>query len=174
VSFNLYDASNWQMTEIQQKYLDGARQLHALLGAAESKVPVSIIAGCHVETLVRVDHQPSEQSLGLQFGREAEGPDSGDGTVPLWSARLPGADVYYIQEVHRNLPNNGKVIQATQDLINTGHCDLPTSLPAPRGFSFDAVPGGPVPFDVQAEDLRTKIETGTASDEDLDKLYFAL
>jgi hypothetical protein len=105
-----------------------------------------------------------------------KGANSGDGTVPLWSAELPGAQVYYIQEVHRNLPSNNLVIEATLDLIQQGTCALPTELPPYKFFPFGT--GVPISFDgpdgaASVEDLRVKIETGSTSQQDLEKLYFA-
>ena len=68
------------------------------------------------------------------------------------------------------LPGSSPVTRATLDLILDGACSLPRTLPARRSFPFAAA--APVSFDVQAEDLRVKIETGSASEADLDKLFF--
>jgi len=65
--------------------------------------------------------------------RTKSGADSGDATVPLWSATLPGADMYYVQEVHRDLPKNSDVIDAVVDLTYGRVPDLPDTLPEPKG-----------------------------------------
>jgi len=170
-NFEIYDAAAWGLPKIQQKYLDSGRRLHESLAASDPQIPQAVIAGCHVETLVSVELVPDGAGLRLQQTQVGEGENSGDGTVPLWSARLQHADVYYIQEGHRNLPGNGKIIQATLNLILNGSCDLPQSIPARRGLSFGVE--APLAFDLQAEDLRAKIESGTAGEKDLEKLYFA-
>ena len=41
----------------------------------------------------------------------------GDATVPLWSAVLPGAQMYYVNEKHRYLPGNDKVIAGVLELL---------------------------------------------------------
>jgi hypothetical protein len=91
--------------------------------------------------------------------------------VPLWSAILPGATIYYAEEVHRDLPKNKKVLKGTLELIHDGKPDLPTEMPPfdPGWFSFEA----PEPVEDSAEKLRTNLEEGTASAEDLSQLYFA-
>jgi hypothetical protein len=172
VGFDLYDAAAWGLPAIQQPYLDRARKFYQLLAGSDPQVPIAVIAGCHVETMVSTGLDRSSGAPLLQPVVVEQGEDSGDGTVPLWSARLPGANMYYVQEVHRQLPGNSAVIQATLDLIRTGACDLPQALPQ-RHLVILGIQT-PIPFDVQAEDLRAKIEAGTAGQADLEKLYFAL
>lgn len=45
---------------------------------------------------------------------------SGDGTVPLAHALLPGLATYYATEMHARLPCNSAVIRATIDLVQDG------------------------------------------------------
>ena len=169
VSFDHYNAAAWGLPAVQQKYLDGAHALYQALHASDPQVPVAVIAGCNVKTLVGAGVSTAAGVTQLQPTLESEGENSGDGTVPLWSAKLPGAQVYFIQEVHRDLPNNSHVIQATLDLIHSGTCSLPQAVPPRKLFSFaEEVPVSP---EVKAEDLRTKIEAGTAADQDLKSLY---
>ena len=130
------------------------------------------IAGCNMETLVGLDSAlDTKKKIILQPKRVEKGENSGDGTVPLWSALLPAADVYYIQEKHSDLPNNREVIRAALDLVNGEKPALPVSLPEPKegflGISFD------LPTTQTAEELEAKIRAGTASQEDLKQLYFA-
>lgn len=171
VDFDLYAAAEWDKPEIQQKYLDGARRLHQVLAAADPQVAIDVIAGCHQETMVSISKVKTGTTFRLQPVTVSNGEGSGDGTVPLWSARLPSARCFFIQENHRGLPGNGKVIRATLELIQQGSCDLPETIPSRKPFSFEAP--GVVSFDLQAEDLKTKIENGTAGEKDLEKLYFA-
>jgi pimeloyl-ACP methyl ester carboxylesterase len=170
-NFDLYDAAAWGEPRIQQKYLDAAREFHRQLSQSDPQIRQVMIAGCHVETLVTAELDGQAGAARRLAGKVSEeGEDSGDGTVPLWSVRLPAVEIYYIQEAHRKLPGSGPVIRATLDLILDGACSLPRTLPARRAFPFGIA--APVPFDVQAEDLRVKIETGSASQADLDKLFF--
>jgi hypothetical protein len=171
VDFDLYQAAEWPVAAVQQKYLDGARALQERLAGSDPQIPIDIINGCHIETQVRVRKSAADGSAGLVLETEAQGPGSGDGTVPLWSSQLPGARWFYVQEVHRNLMNNGQAIRATLDLILSGDCSLPTHLPAKKAFSFGAVP--PVSFDPTESELRAKIESGSAGRQDLERLFFA-
>lgn len=171
VSFDVYNAAAWGMPNIRQAYLDRARRFYQLLAGSDPQVPVSVIAGCQVETMVSTGLEFSSGAPHLLPAIVEQGDDSGDGTVPLWSARLPGADLYYVQEAHRKLPANGDVIRATLDLIQKGACELPKTLP-PRRLILLGIQT-PISFDLQAEDLRAKIEAGTAGAGDLEKLYFA-
>jgi pimeloyl-ACP methyl ester carboxylesterase len=172
-NFDLYQAAEWKFDLIQQKYLDGALALHQVLAESDPQVEQVVIAGCNIETIVGVRLVNSSATPKLEIAKVKSGQDSGDGTVPLWSALLPAARCFFVQEVHRNLPGNGRIIRATLDLIQSGHCDLPTELPPPKLLPFDAPDAGAVPVELQAEDLKNKIENGTAGDDDLNNLYFA-
>lgn len=176
-NWDLYDAAAWHLDGIRQDYLDAGRRFHELLsknsqeGAAQ--VEVIQIAGCHRETMVEAQRRfTGDDRLELVPLWTEEGEDSGDGTVPLWSSVLPGAAMYYVQEVHRDLPKNRSVIGATLDLIHQGIPDLPTDLPEPRHglLTREALASA----EVEAERLRQHLEAGTASQEELSRLFFAL
>jgi pimeloyl-ACP methyl ester carboxylesterase len=172
VDFDVYDARAWRLAAVRQDYLDAGRRFHELLASFDHPAEMIEIAGCHFETTVDVrrslaaDDQPRLQAL-----RTNEGADSGDGTVPLWSTRLPGAVMYYIQHPHRYLSRNSDVIDATIDLIYGKTPNLPANLPTPRGGLFSRR-GGAAPPDMVAERLRARIENGTATQDDLEMLYF--
>jgi pimeloyl-ACP methyl ester carboxylesterase len=176
-NWDLYDATAWHLDGIRQDYLDAGRHFHQLLarndreGAAQ--VQVIQIAGCHMETMVEAQRRlTADDRLQLEPLWIETGEDSGDGTVPLWSSLLPSATLYYVQEVHRDLPKNRSVIKATLDLIHEGTADLPTEMPEPRHSlsGRDAL----APAEVEAERLRQHLEAGTASQQDLSNLFFAL
>ena len=170
-NFDIYNASEWRIPEIQQKYLDGARALQKALAASDPQLPIDVIAGANIDTMVEANLLFDGDIPSLQPVRQAVGADSGDGTVPLWSAVLPAAKTYYTQVIHRELPGNNAVMRATLDLIRSGTCDLPETLPSPRPFPFEAQT--PHSFDAQATVLRAKIEAGTAGEKDLQKIFFA-
>jgi hypothetical protein len=172
-NWDLYRAADWHVEGIRQDYLDEALQFYQLLDGADPQIQTTQIAGCNLETTVEVlrssgpDGQPTYDAI-----QRTDGPDAGDGTVPLWSAVLPGAAVYYIQQKHRSLPASRRVIEATLELIHGGTSDLPTDLP-PR--KKELIPrGAPQPLALDAERLRNSLEQGTASAEELSALYFAL
>ncbi len=172
VNFDVYSEQAWRMASIRQEYLDGGKRLHELLAGDDHPVPTVQIAGCHLDTIVDIERQfESGDKPKLNIIREKTGSDSGDATVPLWSARLPGAAMYYVQEVHRDLPKNGDVIDAVIDLAYGRVPDLPTTLPQPDGgfLGFRPVTGSP---EMEAEKLRQRIEAGTATEEDLQMLFF--
>lgn len=170
--WNLYDAASWQIAGIEQRLLDNTYALWKDLAAADPQVPQTMIAGCNLETLVRVSRDLADESNPLLVGdRITAGPDGGDATVPLWSALLPGADTYYVQEKHGDLPGNRRVIQSVLDLIQGQMCALDADLPELKG-RFDLpfeTPGEP-----SAEVLEARIRSGTADKNDLKQLYFAL
>lgn len=174
VNFDVYKASEWRLEGIRQDYLDRGRQFHELLAGHAHPVEMIQIAGCHLDTktdaLLRSD--AGDRPV-LDFSTQSEGADSGDSTVPLYSARLPGAAMYYVQEKHRYLSRNDDVIEATVDLIYGRKPKLPTRLPKPKHgwFDFDIRNAGGSPT-IQAEELRQKIEDGTATENDLEKLIF--
>jgi hypothetical protein len=171
-NWDLYDASAWRLKGMRQDYLDLGRAFYEMLASADPQVETIEIAGCNVDTIVDVqrEFEPDERPK-YDVIRQQGGADGGDGTVPLWSALLPGATIYYAQEVHRDLPKNKKVLKATLDLIHGGVPDLDTELPPfdPGWFSFEP----PEPVDESAQKLRANLEEGTASAEDLSQLYFA-
>ena len=170
--FDVYKASEWRKEGVRQDYLDRGREFHELLADHDHPVEMIEIAGCHLETKTDVAlHVDSKDRPEINLVTQKEGPDSGDSTVPLYSAVLPGATMYYIQEKHRYLPRNEDVIKATLDLIYGRKPKLPTKLPKPKGGLFgtrDVV----VSPEVEAQRLRQRIENGTATEEDLEKLFF--
>lgn len=175
--WDLYRAEAWRLADIRQDYLDAARTFHELLAGIEhteaAEVEVIQIAGCHLETMVEAHRRfTPDDRFELEPLWIEEGEDSGDGTVPLWSSLLPGATIYYVQEVHRDLPKNGDVIEATLELIHRGRAELPTELPEPEFglFGREAL----APAEVEAERLRRNLEMGNASQEELSNLFFAL
>jgi pimeloyl-ACP methyl ester carboxylesterase len=175
--WNLYHAPSWQVAGIRQDLLDGTSALHHALAKSDPQIPQVMVAGCNLETLVGVGLHGAEAHLStgapaLLGERVGEGAGSGDGTVPLWSALLPGAETYYIQEKHGDLPANRQVIQSVLALLRGEACRLPVELPEPKkflGLSFE-VPA-PVPT---APELEARIRSGSAGRDDLRGFYFAL
>jgi len=173
-NWDLYRASEWRWPPIRQDYLDLTRASHAALHHNVPDVEHTQIAGCNAPTttdMVRTfdaDEKPS-----FEIVKQDKGPDGGDATVPLWSSVLPGAQMYYVNEKHRYLPGNDKVIAGVLELLNGGTPKLAKTIPpAPSGI-FRAEREF-MSTDAEADDLRRKLEAGTANGADLGKLYFAL
>ncbi len=172
VDFDVYDAREWRTAGMRQDYLDAGRRFHELLADFDHPVETIEIAGCHVDTVVEVRRSfDAGDRPQLEIVRQDKGPDSGDATVPLWSARLPGATMYYVEQVHRYLPRNDDVLQATVDLVYGHTPSLPTELPKPKGglLGLFRATGSPEQL---AERLAADVANGTLSAEDLELMYF--
>ncbi len=171
-NFDVYDARQWRLEGVRQDYLDAGRRFHELLANFDHPVETIQIAGCHLETKVDVALGfDARERPSLQIITQSEGPDSGDATVPLYSGVLPGAQIYYIQEVHRYLPRNEQVIQATIDLIYGRTPDLATELPQPKGGFLGLLRDVGDP-EAEAQRLRQRLTDGVATEQDLEQLYF--
>jgi hypothetical protein len=70
------------------------------------------ILGVNQETVVGV----RRTAAGFEYSMAR----SGDGTVPLAMAMLPGLKSYFVEELHGNLANNPQVIRAVVDLVRRG------------------------------------------------------
>lgn len=172
-NFDVYDARQWRLAGVRQDYLDRGRRFHELLADFNHPVPMIEIAGCHQETKVdaMLNFDEAERRT-LALRAVAQGDDSGDATVPLYSARLPRAQMYYIQEVHRKLPSNDTVIDATIDLIYGRTPSLPTALPAPKPGGISGLLREAAPPEIEAQRLRARLASGSASADDLAQLAF--
>ncbi len=169
-NWQLYESGEWALEGLRQDYLEAGAGFHRLLAESDPQVQLTQIAGCNLNTIVDMQRSfgPDGELVFDAIWKE-EGPDAGDGTVPLWSAVLPGATMYYVEEVHRDLPKNKRVLRATLDLIHGQMPDLDTSIPGRRAIVEREV----APPEVDAEGLKRRIEAGTATEKDLEQLYFA-
>ena len=114
-AINLYDRSAWPKTGPQPRanLLSGVKPVIDLLAPADDRF--FLIAGVNQDTVVGIHLKDGE------FEYEVS-PD-GDGTVPLSFARqanIPEDQVYYVEEGHGSLPNNGSVESAAIDLLASG------------------------------------------------------
>jgi pimeloyl-ACP methyl ester carboxylesterase len=168
-NWDLYHAGEWHLEGLRQDYLNSGAAFHKLLAESDPQVQLTQIAGCNLSTIVEMKRSTGTGGKPVfnTVGKET-GPDAGDGTVPLWSALLPGATMYYVEEVHRDLPKNKQIIRATLDLIHGRKPDLLTSIPTRR----EVVEREVAPPEVDADALRERIEAGTATEQDLQQLFF--
>jgi len=164
--FDVYDDAVWQKPGIRPNSLSRSRALYQLLATSSAQVPISQIAGYDVATAVALRGTPD--ALGPVI--VSHGPNSGDGSVPLWSARLAGAEMYYVRLPHEKLQKDRNVLLGVLDLAHGGAADLPREMETSRGPVSAALP--PIlDMDVEAARLRAAIEGGTATGSDLEKLY---
>ena len=171
-NWDLYDAKTWGIPGIKQKYLDLARKFHEFLAASDPQVELVQIAGCNIKTLTLLKRKNGAGSDPYEMIAFDEGKDSGDGTVPGWSGFYPKARMYYIQEVHRDLPGNSDVIRAVKAIARDGSCDLSQQVPKKKsGFLTRDIP---LPVNTRAAVVEEKIRTGTVNEADLENFYFAL
>jgi hypothetical protein len=169
-NLDLYNASVWELDGLRQDYLNAGAAFQKLLVQSDPQVPITQIAGCNLNTIVDMQRSfgPDGKPVFDAIWKE-EGPDAGDGTVPLWSSVLPRANMYYVEEVHRDLPKNKQIIRATLDLIHGRAPDLPAIIPARRAIADRDL----APPEADVDGLRERIETGTVTEKDLQQLFFA-
>jgi len=173
-NWDLYRASEWRWGAIRQDYLDLARRSHAALHRNLPDVETVQIAGCNFPTTTDVQRAfDATEKPSYECIKQEAGPDAGDATVPLWAAVLPGAMMYYVNEKHRYLPSNDKVIAGVLELIHDGAPKLARAIPPAKTGLFREV-RSPLAVESEAAELREKLEQGTAAAEDVARLYFAL
>lgn len=174
-NWDLYDPDAWRWQGLRPRFIRQARELHRLLAGAGHPVETIQIAGCNLSTSVDVlrEFDAHDRAKFTVVSRD-EGPDAGDGTVPLWSATLPGAQMYYVQEKHRYLPGNSQVLDAVLALLRDDAPQLDITIPErkPGLFGRGVTAPAPVDLDTEAAELRERLRSGAASEDDLAKLYF--
>jgi pimeloyl-ACP methyl ester carboxylesterase len=172
-NFDLYNAQAWPIPMLNQRFLDAGRAFWELLAEARPRVPHVLIAGCNLETTtgVRVGSDTGGQ-VTLQIERGSIGMAGGDGTVPLVSALLPGAETYYVQCEHAKMPGHSQVIEGVIHLAFGRRPALSTEIVQPTRVFIP--PRHTVVLDQDAEALRARIATGSVSAQDIEKLYFLL
>lgn len=182
--WDLYRADSWRVDGIEQRHLDGAVRFHALMAGPAAQVPLFEIAGCHFKTAVALKRVivPGEKP-DYQVTYVDEGPNSGDGSIPLWSTLPPGGTRYFVQAKHGDLPHDNDVLQAVLDLINgEATIGLPQELPGKTqwGIMGERGPAEPEVEDVdqaaewEAERLRERLADSTFDMDDLSLLQFGL
>jgi len=131
----LYQSSTWG-GRVPQALLDRARRHHDFLAGTVDGARMHYIAGCNRRTH---DDIRDWKRLDALDGYSAS--MNGDGTVPHRlsfleenGTRIP---TWFVQEDHGALPNNTRVINATQMLLLSDKCDLSTTPVGARGTVAD-------------------------------------
>ena len=128
----MYDAAQWSTWGVPQKILDIARASHERLANVVDGSRMFYIAGFNQVTKVGVNNwNRLDQADAYTDSLE------GDGTVPhaLGFLREGGTRIptYFVECSHGALPNHASVIEGTKQILATGKCSLPTSIPKTRG-----------------------------------------
>ena len=130
----LYQSDTWNSSGVTPKILELALSHHGKLADVVDGNRMHYIAGfdevtkCGVADWSKLD-SPSGYVDTLD----------GDGSVPhkLGFLEEDGQRIptYFVRVKHGALPNHPEVIEATQQILETGTCDLPSRLPASRSLS---------------------------------------
>ncbi len=134
----MYNASLWSAWGVPQRILDLARASHERLAKVVDGERMSYIAGFNQSTKVDVlDWSRLDRADAYRDSLE------GDGTVPHalsflrdGNTRIP---TYFVECSHGALPNHAAVITATDQILATGKCTLPTTIPAKRSVAETAI-----------------------------------
>ena len=127
-AIDLYKADAWPAEGPQPRadLLGKVKAVVDRLAPADSRF--FLIAGINRDTVVGLRMNAGEFAYDVS-------PD-GDGTVPLAFAQLVNIapqQIYYVEEGHGNLPNNGAVESAVADLLSSGTTSaLPNQRPVSR------------------------------------------
>lgn len=173
VNWDVYSRAAWRLAGLSTGHLRAGAGFHQALAKADPQVAAVQIAGCNIETIVRVERKftEKEEPVYSTISRDS-GEESGDGPVPLWSAVHPKIYTYYVEEQHRYLPANKAVLDAVLELAYGGAPCLHETIP-PKHNLLPLRQVEPLNVSAHAVELRHRIEAGTATEADLAQLYFA-
>lgn len=163
-NWDWWQADAYGVDGVRQDYLAHGQSFFEMLHAEALPVETIQIAGCNVKKTPIALEKQADGSFEQITSRD------GDGTVPLWSAELPEATMFYVEEDHGWLPTNNKVIAAVAALIEGFEPELPTEVPPVRtGFGriWDTV-------NAAAARIRNADAMGQITMRELSELYFGL
>lgn len=133
----LYHAETYGSFGVPQLLLDNARQHHVKLSTVVDRDRMIYIGGCNRRT-----YDDIRDMSGLGSIDAYSTSMKGDGTVPhrLGYLEQNGKRIptYFADAGHGDLPNNASVIAATLQLLETGKCSLPETVPAGTRAAADA------------------------------------
>ncbi len=132
----LYHADIWGELNVPQRHLDAARKHHDLLAGVVEPERMIFIAGHNQPTFGDIADLGDWQRLRQPDAYAVTA--QGDGWVPHHFGLLhrDGAPIpaYYVEEGHGNLPSNGRVLAALDELLASGETrGLDAEPPAARG-----------------------------------------
>jgi pimeloyl-ACP methyl ester carboxylesterase len=121
-AIDLLAPENWPTTGPQPLHaqLQAARRLHTRITPGDERYTSIVGTGQRTVTGAAL--------VGNDFHYQIT--TGGDGTVPLISATLAGADNRYVRCEHSDLPRDAKVASEVLALLSNGLCTLPATAPA--------------------------------------------
>jgi PGAP1-like protein len=113
---DLQQIDNWpdDLSGPDATLINTAMPMRARLG--KSRAGCFHIVGVNQETVTRVRLSTKKDVIGFEYGISLDG----DGTVPRALSEWPGAQSWFVQERHGNLPNNDVVCKSVIDLLSHG------------------------------------------------------
>lgn len=139
-ALDLYNPSTWPATAPRPRtaILNAVRAVQQKLAPGSDRM--SLIAGVDQDTVTNLQMKQDDFEYLIT--------QAGDGTVPLEFAKLENVSTWYVPESHGNLPNNGQVIRATINLLETGATsELPQDWTPRRRSAEKSLEPAPEPFD---------------------------
>jgi pimeloyl-ACP methyl ester carboxylesterase len=122
----LYRAATYTSVPVAQRHLDDALSFQKQISGAVDPSRMVYIAGCNRVTPVNLTPDGYAWST------------AGDGTVPHNLGLLEGVPTYFVDEEHMKLPRNTSILDAMDDLLETGESVLSKQPPAARTASTPA------------------------------------
>jgi hypothetical protein len=130
---DLYKSSTYAGQNVPQNRLDLARKHHDWISSEVDGERMIYVAGCNQLTDVDI------KDMGRLNSRDAYDKSFfGDGTVPheLGFLKQDGKRIptFFVEVEHGSLPADEAVIRASDELMETGHCQLDQQPPARRAL----------------------------------------
>ncbi len=134
--WDLYDARDWNIPALRQDLLDEAAVFHRMILGADPQVETWQFAGCNLKTVVGLSRilgkDQDEEKHAFSPISMSVGETSGDGTVPLWSARGKAVHhMHYVQAGHQTIPSDKAVLDDVVRLLHGEKLTLPSVVPLP-------------------------------------------
>jgi pimeloyl-ACP methyl ester carboxylesterase len=129
----LYEPRTWGELNVPERHLAAARRHHEELSGVVDPGRMIYIAGYNQPTFSGIaDWERMDAAEGYLMTRD------GDGRVTHELGKLEGVPIYYVEENHGDLPANKDVLDALDELLESGATRaLASQLPARRGAEPD-------------------------------------
>jgi pimeloyl-ACP methyl ester carboxylesterase len=145
----LYDASKYGKSGVPQEHLDTALEHHASLRDVIDPERMRYIAGFNQPTFSGLTREKPGDADAYSVTRE------GDGRVPHKLGFLKGVPSYFVDEGHGALPENEKVLAATDELLEKGETTvLPQKFSVTRALRSQTAERGAIQARQKLEEER--------------------
>ena len=168
--WDLYDARAWGLEQVRADLLANALSFHKQVRRRQPDIEQIELAGCHSQTIIGVHREVGDDGSPVLVPEyQAQGPNSGDEQVPLWSTTLPEVTTYYVEMSHNALVQTGPALDAVLALLHDDPVMLPTTVPP---VSEKRRPFVTIPVVQQMNEVRRHLAAGRLSREDLRRIFF--